>query len=572
MEKEIKLNLNEIENVIKNIKNGTMTKIKLKEVLGGKKLDNIFDTYTIDALLDNLINSGQIHSMLVQENGLNILEGLLNNQIKGDLSNFYMIKSDYILQLTPEEKINMAISISAGREDVAKALQSVWGKKIRTEACTTKKEHNKPMIQFRIGASEFEQQDFIQQIYEIQDIQGDGFYDYENKSFVINLIGDNLYQYLQQDFSKELSGKKSIFTKLIEESLEFDEEMLESYIKDGIDTAEISRIILEKKECLSKIEYREEQKNIIELNSAMLQDMQVLGRGACAVVYKYRDNQVIKVLNESGKKLQNERNFSQMLGVASNICIFPQNRVEIDGQFQGYTMEFVDGQQLQEKISEINLETLINAIKKAEQDIKELAKDKVFFQDLNEGGIMWDEKNNKIKIIDTDFFEVDKDVEEEECFSRNMTSFNTMLEMELGIMAGQAKGLSQYLHAKSQFRDAYRNYILTSLMGKKSSIVDLIQVAREVIEKEFGIVPQNLAKMKELVGEKEIEIPDLTNIPKFLSSNKQVSTSVLGKQVVEEMSDTRFTDETEGKMKNQEVELQQSDLEQVDTSEIDLNN
>lgn len=262
-----------------------MTKIELKKVLGGEKLDNIFDSNTIEAILDNLINSEQIHLMLEQGNGLDILEGLLNNQIKGDLSNFYMIKSDYILQLTPEEQMNMAISISAGREELAKALQSVWSNGVRTEACTTKEEHNKPMVQFRIGASEFEQQDYIQQLYEMQDMQGYAFYDYENKSFVINLIGDSLYKYLQQDFSRKISGKKNIFAKTIEESLAFDEEMLESYSQNGIDTTEISRIILEKKECLNKMEHREKQMNIIQLDSTVLQDMQVLRkRSLCCCI------------------------------------------------------------------------------------------------------------------------------------------------------------------------------------------------------------------------------------------------------------------------------------------------
>lgn len=262
-----------------------MTKTELKEVLGGKQLDSIFDSNTVEALLDNLIKSGQIHTMLEQKNGLDILEGLLNNEIKGDLSNFYMIKSDYILQLAPEERKNMAISISAGREELTKVLQSVWNKGIRTEACTTKEEHNKPMIQFRIGASEFEQQDLIQQLYEMQGIQGEAFYDYENNVFVVNLIGDNLYQYLQQDFSRKIGKEKSIFTKTIEESLEFDYEMLESYLKNDIDTTEVSKIILKKKECLYRMEHREEQKDKVKLNSEMLQEMQVLRqRSLCSCI------------------------------------------------------------------------------------------------------------------------------------------------------------------------------------------------------------------------------------------------------------------------------------------------
>lgn len=158
-------------------------------------------------------------------------------------------------------------------------------------------------------------------------------------------------------------------------------------------------------------------------------------------------------------------------------------------------MEFVDGQQLQEKVDEIDLDTLINAIKQAEQDIRSLAQDKVFFQDLNQGGIMWDEKNSRIRIIDTDFFEVNKDFDVNECFNANIISFNTMLEMELGIMSGQSKKLSEYLHSNQQFSNVYREYMLESLMGKESSVVSLIQIAREVMKNEFGVIPQNLAEM-----------------------------------------------------------------------------
>lgn len=220
-------------------------------------------------------------------------------------------------------------------------------------------------------------------------------------------------------------------------------------------------------------------------------------------------------------------------------------------------MEFVDGQQLQEKVDEIDLDTLINAIKQAEQDIRSLAQDKVFFQDLNQGGIMWDEKNSRIRIIDTDFFEVNKDFDVNECFNANIISFNTMLEMELGIMSGQSKKLSEYLHSNPQFSNVYREYMLESLMGKESSVVSLIQIAREVMKNEFGVIPQNLAEMRELVGEQEIEIPDAVDIPTFLPSDQQVGTAILGRQVLEELSDTPLIDETENEMEKQELELQQ---------------
>ena len=79
--------------------------------------------------------------------------------------------------------------------------------------------------------------------------------------------------------------------------------------------------------------------------------------------------------------------------------------------------------------------------------------------------------------------------------------------------------------------------------------------------------------MRKLVGEQEIEIPDVVDIPTFLPPDQQVGTHTLGKQVLEEMLDTQLTDETENEMESQELELQQqSSLEQVDISGIDLNN
>ena len=70
--------------------------------------------------------------------------------------------------------------------------------------------------------------------------------------------------------------------------------------------------------------------------------------------------------------------------------------------------------------------------------------------------------------------------------------------------------------------------------------------------------------MRKLVGEKEIEIPDVVDIPTFLPPDQQVDTPILGKQVLEEMSDTPLTDETENEMASQELELQQqSSVEQA---------
>lgn len=110
------------------IKNGIVPKEALKELLGGERLDNIFDSKTQQAIFDNIINNGKLHNMTPNGNGLGILNGLLNNQVSSNLSDFYMIKPDYILQLPLEQQRNMANSISGGKQDLLLALQNLWSK------------------------------------------------------------------------------------------------------------------------------------------------------------------------------------------------------------------------------------------------------------------------------------------------------------------------------------------------------------------------------------------------------------------------------------------------------------
>lgn len=52
------------------IKNGIVPKESLKELLGGERLDNIFDSKTQQAIFDNIINNGKLHNMTPNGNGL----------------------------------------------------------------------------------------------------------------------------------------------------------------------------------------------------------------------------------------------------------------------------------------------------------------------------------------------------------------------------------------------------------------------------------------------------------------------------------------------------------------------
>ncbi len=245
----MELNESEILNTANAVKNGIVSEDKLKELVGGQRLYDIFDDYTVNAIIKNVINLGKFHNMLKNENGFNILEGLLNNTISGNLQDFYMIKSDYILQLPANQQINMANSISGGNEDLSIALQNLWSKGIRTEACTTRSSDNIPMIQVRIKDTEFIQQDIIQQIYNQGGFSYDGDYNYITGDFMLRISGDNLYECINGfENNSNKTSKENIFESMIRIDL-----FLAKYSGNKIDSSELRRKILIQERTLANI-------------------------------------------------------------------------------------------------------------------------------------------------------------------------------------------------------------------------------------------------------------------------------------------------------------------------------
>lgn len=131
----MRLDKNRILKLSEDIRNGNGLIEELIEALGGKRLYDVFDEQTIDSLVSNVVNNGKFHTLIDDGNGFDILEGLLNDKVKGNLTDFYMIKPDYILALSKKQQKNMAESISGGDKELANSLQNLWEKGIKTEAC-----------------------------------------------------------------------------------------------------------------------------------------------------------------------------------------------------------------------------------------------------------------------------------------------------------------------------------------------------------------------------------------------------------------------------------------------------
>ena len=255
----MKLDEEKIFEIINGIKQGNYSKADLKDVLGGKKLDTIFDKVTVESILDNFIKNGKLHDLIPNQNGIDILEGLLNDHIQSNLSDFYLIKPDYIISLPPKEQQNMANSISNGKQDLSIALQNLWCKGIKTIACTTKESDNIPMVMLEINEDNIKTQDIIQKLSEQDNITAFSSYNgAKEKSFSITLSGNKLYNYLQDlnNIPNPQTHKDNIFATSLKKSLEFLNEMYESYSKNNIDTTQVSEKILHAKKLLQEISNR----------------------------------------------------------------------------------------------------------------------------------------------------------------------------------------------------------------------------------------------------------------------------------------------------------------------------
>ena len=254
----------------------------------------------------------------------------------------------------------------------------------------------------------------------------------------------------------------------------------------------------------------------MKLSSDEVLKLQNLGRGACATVYRYDDDLVIKVFNEKGMELHDKESFSALVGVKNETCVFPESLVEVDGNFQGYAMQYVEGTELHNIAKELDFRKIIEAIQKVEEDLKTLASDKILFQDLNQGGIMWSNEG-RIKIIDTDFFQKNEDITEEQVYSHNLESFNSMIEMELGILMGQSNSVADFLQSNVEYNHLYMSYMLSSLNGNNMSVTELLNKAMEAFEHEFGETPRNIAEMETVLKENNLFMQEEveTEIPIF---------------------------------------------------------
>lgn len=133
----------------------------LFELLGGDMLNGIFDQQTIDSIMRSFVNNNQLHP-LVAGSGIDVLEGLINKEIIGDLEQFYNLKPEYILTLPTEQQALMAKSLAGENKAQEELLISAWAKGLKTCACGGESEHQYMM--FEVDSNDSQKVAIMQQI------------------------------------------------------------------------------------------------------------------------------------------------------------------------------------------------------------------------------------------------------------------------------------------------------------------------------------------------------------------------------------------------------------------------
>lgn len=214
---------------VKKIQEGKEDRSELIDLIGGKDLEEIFDEQTISKLQDVLIRTNKVHDLLEEQESFDVLEGLLNKKITGNLGKFYNIKPEYILSLNSEEQAKLAHTFAEGEPDLEELLKQLWSQQIRTNACAGEKENAYLYVTFPksdiVNISRMEQvSSNTETVVNIHTYEDD---------ISITLYGkrQTLYKDLLAEFSKE--EKPNQFIEALIYTMDFEKEVAEAKAKNA---------------------------------------------------------------------------------------------------------------------------------------------------------------------------------------------------------------------------------------------------------------------------------------------------------------------------------------------------
>lgn len=153
------------------------------------------------------------------------------------------------------------------------------------------------------------------------------------------------------------------------------------------------------------------------------------------------------------------------------------------------------------KTDDTNIYSSINQIKSNMQRISEQV------QRLDDPS-----KLDKVAGVLQELDSLTQEITPEQCYASNMEHFNTIMQMELGILNGYENDLLKYLQSDKEYMQLDKEAILASLKGESVSLTKYIERALEIFKRDFGVLPNNLSEMKQILKERDNSRVQQTNI------------------------------------------------------------
>lgn len=242
-----------------------------------------------------------------------------------------------------------------------------------------------------------------------------------------------------------------------------------------------------------------------KVNAKEIEKQEKIGEGKCANIYR-NGSTVYKILKENSdsKRFYSKEMLQRLAGVKSDLCIFPNEILEDNnGNLLGYSMDFVSGRKMKDIISMLPFEQLQSVITKAEQDVEEISKQGIIFEDMHDDNVMWNEETQKIQIIDTDFFKRTEDNLNNTNYRRFAGIIQYMIDSKI----------NQY--GKTENEELIPFYNLANLKtknGKQLSINEYISNLKSIVENDFGRQFNNLNEIEEVLKEKQYEFEEIQHL------------------------------------------------------------
>lgn len=159
-----------------------------------------------------------------------------------------------------------------------------------------------------------------------------------------------------------------------------------------------------------------------------------VGKGICGECYKTLDNKVFK---ETSFNKNNFFDITSLTKLKSDYFVFPRELVYVESRnidnLVGYIMDYVEGIDITNNFSELDIREVIKASSDIEDEMYRLSYNEgLRIYDLHPGNVVYDVDNSSFKIIDTDCFEIGPYCSKEDNYRNNLQEWAFFILYNLG--------------------------------------------------------------------------------------------------------------------------------------------